>query len=132
LATRGEELDKLDLESFPKADDFIVEIKDLESETALKYVVPSWGISIGFPWWDVRASEMRGWTLSDIPTGSLGRPYWDSDFGWTLMIWEFGERVFIMNGADTEELDEPEIFEIWYTIPRDLYRSAWKAALDGL
>jgi hypothetical protein len=37
-----------------------------------------------------------------------------------------------MNGADREEIGEPEIFEVWFTIPRQLYRSAWRAALERL
>jgi hypothetical protein len=75
---------------------------------------------------------MRGWTLADIPSGSLREPYCDYDLGYSLLIWEVGERVYIMNGADREEIGEPEIFQLWFTIPRQLYRSAWRAALESL
>jgi hypothetical protein len=132
LATWSDELDKLDLDAFPEMKNFVVEIKDLESETTLWYFVPSSDISVGFPWWNVRASEMRGWTLADVPSGSLQKPYCDYDLSYSLLIWEAGGHVYIMNGADSEELDEPEIFEVWFRIPSELYRSAWKAALDSL
>jgi hypothetical protein len=132
LSTWSEELHKLDLGAFPEVDEFIVEIKDLESETTLRYLVPSWEISVGFPWWNCRASEMRGWTLADIPSGSLRKPYCDYDLGYSLLIWEAGDRVYIMNGADSEEIGEPEIFEVWFKVPIELYRSAWKVALESL
>jgi hypothetical protein len=135
LAIRNEDLRDLDLGSFPRADEFVVEASDNGSSqdpwTELRYVVPSWDLTVNFPWWDKSTAEMREWGLQDIPLGSIESPYWDWDQGWRLLIWEAGEEVFIMEGDGTDRDDEPPIYERWFAVPGRLYRSAWQTAIDG-
>ncbi len=123
---------ELDLGAFPLVEDFIVKVEELESETALSYVVPSLDLVVNFPWWDKDASEMRGWGTSEIPCGSLEAPYWDQDQGWSLLIWQVDEQIYVMEGDGTEDYEEPQIYERWFTLPQQLYFSAWKDAIKGL
>jgi hypothetical protein len=137
LSTWDEGLPGLDLAAFPRARDFVVEAVDVrvgagaagESWTELRYVVPSWGIDVVFPWWDRSTGQMRDWTAADAPGGSLASPYTDRDQGWSLLLGQTGEEVFILEGDGSEGDDEPPVYQRWFAVSVPLYHSAWEAAI---
>lgn len=139
LSTWDEDVPALDLDTFPRVQDFVVEAADVvvgegaeqESWTNLRYVVPSLGIDVVFPWWDRSTEQMRGWTADDSPCGSIGSPYRDRDQGWSLLLWRAGDEIFIMEGDGSEGYDDPPVYQRWFAVPVDLYRSAWETAIRG-
>lgn len=135
LSTWDEGVPALDLAAFPRAHDFVVEAADVqvdqESWTTLRYVVPSWGVDVEFPWWNRSTEQMRGWTAADAPAGTITAPYTDRDQGWSLLLWESGGEVFILEGDGSEGYDDPPVYQRWFAVPAALYRSAWEAAIAG-
>lgn len=127
LRVELERLSELSFENFPQVDDFMVDLREANSATTLRYVCPSLGIVITFPWWNHAVNEIRGWTAAEIPCGSINSPFWDRDQGWNILIWQVHDRVYITEGDG-----DPEIYERWFTISRDLYWSEWKKAIAGL
>ncbi|HYN97340.1 MAG TPA: hypothetical protein VES42_26160 [Pilimelia sp.] len=139
LSTWDEDVHALDLSAFPRAPDFVVEATDVQvgdgadraSWTNLRYVVPSWDIDVCFPWWDRSTRQMRGWTPADAPCGSIESPYWDRDQGWSLLLWQTGDEVFILEGDGSEGYDDPPVYQRWFAVPVSSYRSAWETAIEG-
>jgi hypothetical protein len=139
LSTWDEDLPALDLGAFPRAQDFVVAVTtvvagdgdDRQSWMDLSYVVPSWNLEVIFPWWDKSIEEMRGWTAADAPCGSVTSPYWGRDQGWSLILWQSGDEVFIMAGDGSEGYDDPPVYQRWFAVPAGLYRSAWETAIEG-
>ena len=139
LSVWDEDLRDLDLDAFPRAPDLVVEATAMEagegaereSWTVLRYVVPSWGVDVVFPWWDKSRAQMRDWTVADAPRGSIESPHAERDEGWSLIIWQAGDDVFIMEGDGSEDHDDPPIYQRWFVVSQDLYRSAWETAIEG-
>lgn len=139
LSTWDEDLRDLDHDAFPRARDFAVEATDEAvgdgadrlSWTVLRYLVRSWDLDVVFPWWDRSREQMREWTVADVPQGSIESPYTDRDEGWSLLIWRAGDDVFIMEGDGSEDHDDPPVYQRWFVVPYDLYRSGWEAAIEG-
>lgn len=127
------ELHALDPRNFPKAEDFIVDLRVAGSETSLRYLAPSLGIVITFPWWNRTVGEIRNWTSSEIPCGSINSPYWDRDQGWALLIWRSHDQIHIAEGdRQAEGDDEGEIYERWFAVSEDIYWSEWEKAIKGI
>jgi len=127
LRVEMEGLEALNLEEFPVVGDFVVELSYSGSETLLSFQAPSVDMSVSFPWWNHGLDEMISWSPVNFPCGSLREPFWDRDQGWSLLIWLVGDRVYIAEG-DGEE----DVYERWFAVPLDRYRSEWRRAIAKL
>src|SRR2546423_575327 len=83
-----------DADRFPIVDEFSIELFRREGSLALRYTDGDSRVLVDFPWWDAVDRDLGGWTLSDIPVGSLGDPYLDIDQSWQILIWESDRYVY--------------------------------------
>lgn len=117
-------LAELDVDKFPAAANFKIELFSDPSLSGhgLHFIDSHLGLSIEFPWWDNVDADLRRWSISDVPLGSLDQPFVDLEQGWQVLLWRLGDWVFIMQGDD-------EAFHTWIRVPVDRYLSEWKAVL---
>ncbi|GAB2704946.1 hypothetical protein [Kitasatospora kifunensis] len=114
----------LDLGLFPIAEDFAIRLIHDEAGSMIRFLASGVGAVIGFPWWENPREQISGWSLADVPTGSIESPYWDMDQGWHILIWQTGDLVYIAQGGSSEgEYDD------WFAVPAALYRSEWEEAI---
>lgn len=118
-------LSELNSADFPLAGAFEIEFftDDTSQKRSLRYVDRHLGLSVEFPWWTDVDSDLRKWSLADVPRGTVEAPYSDFDQGWRVIIWQSGEAVFIMEG------DEDAMFHVRMRVPADVYLSRWRDAL---
>ena len=121
-------LGELALDAFPIIDDFALTLADshdggkhIEMASALL------GGLAGFPAWDHADRDLRHFTPSDVPFGSIDDPYDDRDEGWRLLIFENGGWVYVLEGRDPKTDEFPSYFRV----PRTRYFQAWAALIDA-
>lgn len=59
----------------------------------LAYLVSSPATVICWGWWNEPVSKIRSWTVADIPCGTVEIPYYDSDQGWNIVVWQMGGQI---------------------------------------
>jgi hypothetical protein len=125
-------------DEFPRAHDFTVELTMLGQDRGvellnLAYTVLSPAIKICWAWWSEPIDKVRAWTVADVPCGTIKKPYFDSDQGWNIMIWQSGDQVFVAEGdGEWDEERGQSTYASWFQVSRELYDAGWTAALDRL
>ncbi|MEV4513439.1 hypothetical protein AB0K00_31265 [Dactylosporangium sp. NPDC049525] len=126
------------LDEFPDAHDFTVELtmwgKDQGVESLnLAYIVASPATRIRWVWWSEPVDKIRAWTVADIPRGTLEKPYYQSDQGWNIVVWQLDDQIFVAEGDGERDADrEQNTYTRWFRVSRELYDAGWTAALDRL
>lgn len=121
----------LDRGTFSKVDGFAVRLFDRNLAGCgygLRFADGDDNVLAEFSWWDNVEVTLRGWTLADIPLGTLETPFWDLDQCWVLLIWREGEDVLIAE-SDDDIVPNPT-FTRRSRVPAPDYLDAWSAALQ--
>jgi hypothetical protein len=116
----------IDLATVPLISDFTIELRELEDDGKIvHFVSESHGELAWFPAWENADRDLRHFTASDVPIGSLDEPYDESDEGWHIVIFEAGGFVHIF------EDDRPNgtRFPRRYRVARDRYFLAWAGVM---
>jgi hypothetical protein len=119
-------LEGLDLLAIKPVADFAVELRELEDlGKIIHFTSASRGELAWFPAWENADRDLRHFTASDVPLGTLDDPYDDADEGWRIVIFESAGYVYIL------EDDRPKgtRFPRRYRVPRDRYFFAWAAVI---
>lgn len=121
-------LGNLPLEDFPAAENFVIEIFPDPSVPGcgLRFADSGLASAIEFPWWTTVEGDLRAWSLSDVPVGSVEDPYADFDQGWQVLIWRVDNWVFLMEG------DGEDVFRVWFRVPADRYYSEWDRTIRNV
>jgi hypothetical protein len=125
-------------DDFPEAHDFTVELtvwgKDQGVESLnLAYIVSSPATTICWGWWSEPVSRIRAWTVADLPGGTIEKPYYDSDQGWNIVVWQMGDQIFVAEGdGERDEERDQNTYTRSFRVSRELYDAGWTAALDRL
>ncbi|WP_328647402.1 hypothetical protein OHS58_05800 [Amycolatopsis sp. NBC_00348] len=126
--SREDDVRIVDLDSFSESLNFrIVLVYQGEGNSSLRFIDSSLGKEVAFPWWEDPASDIRSWSMSNIPEGSVEAPYWDADQGWHIYIWRVEGSILIAQGGDTENW-----YENLLKVPIHQYRSEWERLIVSL
>ncbi len=119
----GWNIQALDLGQFPVVVDFQVELTAATDPLGphLYFYSPRFGVLANFPWWDGVVQVLQHYRVTDIPLGTLRRPYWDLEQGWIILIFETSGYVYVMQG-DFETKNE---FYSWFRVTRTRYVREW-------
>jgi hypothetical protein len=115
-----------DLDSFPTAGDFAVALSTT-ADRHIEFVSEKRGRLASFPAWERADRDLRHFTASDVPLGSLDVPFEDADEGWRIAIFEHRTFVYVLEADDATADDFPRYFRV----PRDRYLAAWAALIDA-
>lgn len=108
-----------ELDDFPIVRDFAVGLEDSD-EGGRHIVFTSGGMRLaGFPAWDHADRDLRHFTPSDVPIGSVDEPYEDVDEGWRMAIFEQGGFVYVIEN------------ETRFRVPTERYLQGWAAIIDA-
>lgn len=131
-------LSGFDPAGFPRARDLTVQLTVRGQDEGtdrlnLTYVVSSPATRICWGWWTEPVDKIRDWTLADIPRGTVEDPYYESDQGWNLLVWQMDDDVFVAEGdGERDEQRDQNTYVRWFKVSRKLYEAGWIAALDRL
>ena len=132
------DLTGFDPDEFREAQDFTVELtawgKDQGLESLnLAYIVSSPAMRIHWGWWSAPVDKIRAWSVADTPCGTIEEPYYDSDQGWNIMVWQVGGEVYIAEGGgEWDDERDQNTYSRWFKVSTELYDAGWTAALDRL
>jgi len=113
----------LDLDNFPEARSFQIELyRDANGPGRLRFRDDELGVRVEFPWWNDVDSDLRRWSLDDVPIGDSAEPFSDEDQEWRIVIWRSGARVYIMEGDEDR-------FCTWITTSAGRYLDQWAVLL---
>ena len=108
--------------SFPAINDFAVAVGDgglIEFRSGEKRL--AW-----FPAWEHADRDLRHFTASDVPMGSMDDPYDDADDNWRIVLFEHRGFVYVLEADDPHATDFPRYFRV----PTPRYLQAWAALID--
>ncbi|HEX9160436.1 MAG TPA: hypothetical protein VF980_01915 [Thermoanaerobaculia bacterium] len=110
--------------SFPTVNDFAVRV----SNTPDRHIefASSQGRVASFPAWERADRDLRHFTPSDVPIGSMDEPFDDADENWRIVILEHKGFVYVLEADDPVAEDFPRYFRV----PRNRYLTAWAALID--
>ena len=114
-----------ELGSFPIVKDFSVEISESEDHH-LTFNSAARGVIASFPAWEHADRDLRHFTPSDVPIGTIDEPYEDADDNWRLALFEHRGFVYVL------EADDPNAqnYKRWFRVPTERYLQAWAALID--
>ncbi len=123
--TQAWNLNALDLSQFPLVEAFEIVLTDLGWPLGphLSFWSEQLGWLAGLPWWDNANLALYACTLADIPLGTLGHPYYDSEQGWQMLIFRDGAYVYVMEAGEPSE--EPAVWHSWFRVPLEQYVGEW-------
>ena len=100
------------MDSFPVAENFGIEIfpDPSVSGCGLRFADAGLDSTIEFPWWTSVEGDLRAWSISDVPVGSVEDPYVDLEQAWQVLIWRADDWVFLMEG------DGEDVFRVWFRV----------------
>jgi hypothetical protein len=110
----------IDLSDVRPVADFKIELRDRKIE----YLDGEGRHLARFPAWEYADRDLIHFIASDVPLGSVDRPFEDSDEGWSIVIIEHEGYVYILEGDDQGE-EYPRRFRV----SRDAYLRAWAELL---
>lgn len=112
----------IELESVETVADFAVELRELEDAGKIvHFVSPVIGELAWFPGWEHADRDLRHFTASEVPIGSIDEPFDDADDGWRIVIFEHGGYVYIFEDDRPKGTRFPRRFRV----ARDRYFLAW-------
>jgi hypothetical protein len=119
-------LGDLDLDDFPIVENFTIELFDDSSAGGLgiRFLDSMMDEVIAFPWWAPVEEDLRQWSISDVPLGSLGEPFHDVEQGWQILIWRIDDWVFVMQG------DEEGNYRWRIKVEAGRYLSEWARVIE--
>ena len=122
-----EQIEDVDLDGFPLVSDFSVELREsAEGGQHVHFVSAGNGTLASFPGWDHADRDLRHFTSSDVPFGSIDEPYDDRDDGWRILIFEHRGFVCVLE-ADSPTATE---FPRYFRVPVTRYFEAWALVID--
>lgn len=113
------------LDSFPTIGDFAVRLSDSDDHH-IEFTSLARGRLASFPAWEHADRDLRHFTPSDVPLGTIDEPFDDRDDNWRIAIFEHHRFVYILEANDPNARD----FGRWFRVPRDRYLQAWAALID--
>lgn len=121
-------LPDLPSERFPVAEDFAIELFPDPSVQgyALRFVDSGLDSAVEFPWWTNVERDLRTWSISDVPAGTVDGPYTDAEQSWEILLWQAGDWIFIMEGDGEAE------FSVWFRVQSNRYYSEWKRVINEM
>ena len=114
-----------ELDSFRTVPDFVVAVSDTP-DRHIEFRSASRGALAGFPAWEHADRDLRHFTASDVPIGSIDDPFDDADPGWRIAIFEHRGFVYVLEGDDAAAGD----FQRYFRVPSERYLQAWAALID--
>ncbi len=124
--TYRDDVDDLELSGIPQIDDFGIRFGEpTESGRHIELASASMGKLAGFPAWDHPERDLRHFIPSDVPMGSIVRPYEDRDEGWRIVIFESESSVFVLEAEDANAVE----FPVFFRVTRENYLGAWAVLL---
>ncbi len=114
-----------ELDSFRTIPDFAVAVSDAP-DRHLEFRSASRGRLAHFPAWEHADRDLRHFTASDVPIGSIDDPFDDADDGWRIAIFEHRGFVYVLEGDSANADDFPRYFRV----PGERYLQAWAALID--
>ena len=121
-----DELSELDLGAFPVVRNFKVLLKHIASLGHHVELHDESGFLAGFPWWDHAARTLRMRGEEAVPIGTIENPFEDLEQGWQILIFEQGDKVYVLEGPEPVCPD----FPVWFAVPREEYFQAWKDVIE--
>jgi hypothetical protein len=115
-----------ELDSFPTVNDFSVVLSETEEHHVVFRSASRGGLA-SFPAWEHADRDLRHFTPSDVPLGSMDNPYEDADENWRIVLFERRGFVYVLE-ADDPRADD---FRRWFRVPTARYLQAW-AMLVGV
>ena len=114
-----------ELDSFRTIADFVVAVSDTP-DRHIEFRSAARGALASFPAWEHADRDLRHFTASDVPIGSIDDPFGDADVGWRIAIFEHRGFVYVLESSDPGS-DE---FARYFRVPSDRYVQAWAALID--
>lgn len=119
------DLRNLALDGFPIIDDFSVVVTTDESRT-IEFRSAAHGRLAGFPAWEYADRDLRHFTPSDVPLGTLDEPFEDRDEAWRIILFGDSGWIYVLEG-DAPAATE---FRRWFRVATGGYVQAWAALID--
>ena len=119
------DLRDLALDVFPVVDDFAVVVTEDENRT-IEFRSAAHGRLAGFPAWEYADRDLRHFTPSDVPLGTIEEPFDDRDESWRILLFGQGGWIYVLE-ADAPQATE---FPRWFRVPAGRYVQAWAALID--
>lgn len=119
------DLRTLALDGFPVIDDFSVVVTEDDART-VEFHSATHGRLAGFPAWEYADRDLRHFTPSDVPLGTIDEPFDDRDEEWRMLL--FGEAgwIYVLEGDSPTATEFPR----WFRVPTGRYVQAWAALID--
>ena len=115
-----------ELDSFPTIGDFAVALSDT-ADRHIEFTSAKRGRLASFPAWERADRDLRHFTASDVPIGTMDEPFEDFDEQWRIAIFEHQKFVYVLEADDPKSDD----FARYFRVPRDRYLAAWAALIDA-
>lgn len=119
------DLRNLTLDRFPVIDDFSVVVTDDEART-IEFRSATHGRLAGFPAWEYADRDLRHFTPSDVPLGTIDEPFEDRDEGWRMLLFGGGGWIYVLEG----DLPATTEFTRWFRVATGRYVQSWAALID--
>lgn len=123
--TGTSDLRNLALDGFPVIDDFSVVVTEDEGRT-IEYRSASLGRLAGFPAWESADRDLRHFTPSDVPLGTIDEPFDDRDEDWRMLLFGEGGWIYVLEGDSPTATEFPR----WFRVATGRYVQAWAALID--
>ncbi|MFH1670808.1 MAG: hypothetical protein ABIA92_04460 [Patescibacteria group bacterium] len=122
-------LKSLDLDKFPLIKDFYIEMhtsfsvydgtsRDKE-EISIHFRSRDHGVL--FTTSDYMTHYLNP-TNTSIPSGTIEKPYHDSDQSYNVVIFHNNDHVYMLSGNDDEH---DNLYSNWFKVPKETYATAW-------
>lgn len=131
---------ELDLDSFPLISDFKVDINKFRESGLIYYYSENNGLLTYLLWSSHIGDNLNNMTVEKIPCGTMSKPFWDVDQGYSIVIFENNEYVYIMNGQDRSMEEGIDLdsgyelffskFPIWFKVAKKEYINEWVKILS--
>jgi hypothetical protein len=108
--------------AFPTISDFKLNV----NKGILEFVSAERGRLASFPGWEHADRDLRHFTPSDVPIGTMDEPFDDADDNWRIVIFEHKGFVYVLEASDPNAVDFPRFFRI----PTERYLAAWAILID--
>ena len=119
------DLRNLALDGFPVIDDFSVVVTEDEART-IEFRSAAHGRLAGFPAWEYADRDLRHFTPSDVPLGTLDEPFEDRDEAWRIILFGDSGWIYVLEG----DAPAARTFPRWFRVATGRYVQAWAALID--